>query len=139
MNDRRILISYDGSESADAAIAVAARLVGRSHANAVVLSVWEPLAVDVLHAPPMPVEVQAQRLAEQGARLAGEAGFDARARWVADERRIAATIVEGACELDTDLIVIGARGLTGIAALFGSVANHVVQRASRPVLVVPCD
>jgi nucleotide-binding universal stress UspA family protein len=82
-------------------------------------------------------ERQAQRLAEHGARLAGEAGFEARALWVADERRIAATIVEGADELDADLIVMGARGLTAIAAFFGSVSNHVLQHASRPVLVVP--
>jgi hypothetical protein len=27
--------------------------------------------------------------------------------------------------------------LTGIAAFFGSVSNHVLQHASRPVLVVP--
>jgi len=148
----RILFAYDGSESADAAIAAAGKLLSHDRADAVVLTVWEPLVVEALRAnrfcgwPPIPPDVtqvdqraqkQAQRLAEHGARLAGEAGFEARALWVADERRIPATIIEGADELDADLIITGARGLTGIAAFFGSVSNHVLQHATRPVLVVP--
>jgi nucleotide-binding universal stress UspA family protein len=52
---------------------------------------------------------KAQLLAEHGACLAANAGFEARALWVADERRIAATILDGADELDADLIVTGAR------------------------------
>jgi len=80
---------------------------------------------------------RAQQLATHGARLATNAGFEARAVWIADERRIADTIVEEADVLDVDLIVMGARGLTGIAAFVGSVSNHVLQHASQPVLVVP--
>jgi nucleotide-binding universal stress UspA family protein len=135
-------------------VVVEARVPDHEVVNAVVLTVWEPLTVEALRAArfggwaPVPPDVsevdeqterQAQRLAEHGARLAGEAGFEARALWVADERRIAATIVEGAGELDADLIVMGARSLTGIAAFFGSVSNHVLQHASRPVLVVPAQ
>lgn len=147
-----ILFAYDGSESADAAMTAAGRLFGHDRPDAVVLTVWEPLLVEALRAnrfgawPPIPPDVtqvdqraqkQAQRLAEHGARLAANAGFEARALWVADERRIPAIILEGADELDADLIVTGARGLTGIAAFFGSVSNHVLQHATRPVLVVP--
>jgi nucleotide-binding universal stress UspA family protein len=147
-----ILFAYDGSEHADAAIAAAGKLLDHDHADAVVLTVWEPLVVEALRAnrfggwPPIPPDVtqvdqraqkEAQRLAEHGARLAANAGFEARALWVADERRIPATILDGADELDADLIVTGARGLAGIAAFFGSVSNHVLQHASRPVLVVP--
>jgi len=147
-----ILFAYDGSEGADAAIAAAGKLLDHDRADVVVLTVWEPLVVEALRAnrfggwPPIPPDVvqvdrraqkQAQLLAEHGARLAGEAGFRARALWVADERRIATTILEGADELDADMIVTGARGLAGVAALFGSVSNHVLQHASRPVLVVP--
>jgi nucleotide-binding universal stress UspA family protein len=147
-----ILFAYDGSESADAAISAARDLVGVASADAVVLSVWEPLVVEALRAmrfggrlPAMAdvVDVDAQsedearQLAEHGARLAGEAGFEARPLWVADTRAIADTIVEGADELDVDLIVLGARGLTGIRAFLGSVSNHVLQHAHRPVLVIP--
>jgi len=150
-----ILFAYDGSEGADAAIAASARLLGRDDQNAVVLTVWEPLIVEALRAmrfggsvPPVPpnvaevddsAEAQAEQLAEHGARLAGEAGFEARALWVADERRIADAIVERAKELGADLIVTGTRGLTGVSALLGSVSSHVVQQARRPVLVVPRD
>lgn len=147
-----ILFAYDGSESADAAIAEARDLLGRGDADAVVLSVWEPLVVEALRAMRfggrLPVmtdvadvdaqsEDEARQLAEHGARLAGEAGFEARPLWVADTRAIADTIVEGSDELDVDLIVLGARGLTGIRAYLGSVSNHVLQHAHRPVLVIP--
>jgi nucleotide-binding universal stress UspA family protein len=150
-----ILFAYDGSEGADAAIAASARLLGHENAEAVVLTIWEPLTVEAIRAmrfggsvPPIPPDVsenddneeaQAKRLAEHGARLAGEAGFEARAIWVADQRRIADAIIEGAEELDADLIVTGARGLTGVSALLGSVSNRVVGHAHRPVLVVPRD
>jgi nucleotide-binding universal stress UspA family protein len=147
-----ILFAYDGSESADAAIAAAGKLLDHDHPDSVVLTVWEPLVVEALRAnrfggwPPIPPDVtevdqhaqkQAQRPAEHGAPLAANPGFEARALWVADERQIAATILDGADELDADLIVTGARGLTGIAAFLGSVSNHVLQHASRPLLVVP--
>jgi nucleotide-binding universal stress UspA family protein len=147
-----VLFAYDGSESADAAISAARDLLGGANADAVVLSVWEPLVVEALRAMRfggrLPVmtdvadldaqsEDEARQLAEHGARLAGEAGFEARALWVADTRAIADTIVEGADELDVDLIVLGARGLTGIRAFLGSVSNHVLQHARRPVLVIP--
>ena len=146
-----ILFAYDRSESAAAAIAAAGKLLDQERADAVVLTVWEPLIVGALSATrfggaaPVPTDVtevdedaekRAWRLAEHGARLAGEAGFEARALWVADERQIAATILEGADELDATLIVTGARGLTGIAAFFG-VSNHVLHHATRPVFVVP--
>ena len=147
-----ILFAYDGSEIAAAAIAAAGNLLDHDRVDAVVLTVWEPLVVEALRATrfggaaPVPTDVtevdedaekQAQRLAEHGARLAGEAGFEARSLSVADEGRIPATILERADGLDAALIVTGARGLSGIEAFFGSVSNHVLQHATRPVLVVP--
>ena len=147
-----ILFAYDGSESADAAIAAAAKLIDVDSADAVVLAVWEPMIVEALRAarfggplpmPPDPSDQDertreaARQIAEHGARVARDLGFDARPIWVADERQVAETIVEDAAELDVDLIVLGARGLTGVRAFLGSVSNHVLQNARRPVLVVP--
>lgn len=147
----RLLFAYDGSESADAAIAAAGRLFDQERPDAVVLAIWEPLVVEALRAtrfggsPPVPTDVaevdehaeqEAQQLAEHGARVAGEAGFEARALWASDEKRIADTIVASADELEVDLIVTGARGLTGVAAMLGSVSTHVLQQAQQPVLVV---
>jgi nucleotide-binding universal stress UspA family protein len=148
-----ILFSYDGSADADAAIQAASRLVGQRDASAVVLAVWEPLLVQALRSErfgsmtlAVPTDVgaddgrsadAARRLAEHGAGVAREAGFDAQARWVADSRTIASTVIESADELDADLIVMGSRGLTGISAFLGSVSNHVLQHTHRPVLIVP--
>jgi nucleotide-binding universal stress UspA family protein len=148
-----ILFSYDGSPHADAAITAASRLLGQREASAVVLAVWEPLLVQALRserfgsmtlAVPAGVDEDdgrsseaARRLAEHGAVLAREAGFDAQARWVADSRTIASTVIESADELDADLIVMGSRGLRGISAFLGSVSNHVLQHTHRPVLIVP--
>ena len=49
----------------------------------------------------------------------------------------AGRIVEVATQIDTPLIVIGSRGLTGLPhILIGSVAERVVQLAPVPVVVV---
>ena len=111
-----ILISYDGSDNAESAISAAARLVARENASAVVLAVWEPLVVQALRAEKFGAPLlavpndaagedelsarAARQLAEHGVSVAAEAGFDARARWVADGRSIATTIIEEADELD---------------------------------------
>jgi nucleotide-binding universal stress UspA family protein len=149
-----ILFAYDGSDHAAAAIAKAGELLGAGSAEAVVLAVWEPLTVHALQAgvaggfapPIVPLDLpelneeseqHAKELAERGAGLAGQAGFDAKPAWAAEDRGIADTIVASADELDADLIVLGARGLAGVRAFLGSVSNHVLQHAKRPVLVVP--
>jgi nucleotide-binding universal stress UspA family protein len=147
-----ILFAYDGSKSAIAAIAATGRLLGGRSTNAVVATVWEPLLVGVLramrHTGQSPVitavddvdrqsEEEARQLAEHGAMLARNASFVVRPLWIADSRAVQETIVELAGDLDADLIVLGERGLTGLRALLGSVSNHVLQHARRPVLVVP--
>jgi nucleotide-binding universal stress UspA family protein len=147
-----VLISYDGSENADTAIAEAARLFSRLVLDAVVLTVREPLLVQALRAErfggPISVpedaggedersSVTARHVAVDGTRLAADAGIDARPLWMADSRTIADAITEEADELDVDAIVMGSRGLTGIKATFGSVSTHVVQHSRRPVLVIP--
>lgn len=42
------------------------------------------------------------------------------------------------CDLDTDLLVLGSRGRSGVVGcLLGSVAGHVTRHASVPVVIVP--
>ena len=73
-----ILFAYDGSESADAAIAAAGQLLGDGDATADVVTVWEPLTVEALRAarfggsPPIPPDVADvdRRAAAQAKRLA---------------------------------------------------------------------
>jgi nucleotide-binding universal stress UspA family protein len=147
-----VLFAYDGSESADAALAAVAAIVDPHNVEAVVLCVWEPLTLQALRAErfggwsavPLDVteldeetEKQSEQLAEHGVRFAREHGYDARGISVADQQDVAGTILATADELEADLIVLGARGLAGVRAFLGSVSNHVVQHARRPVLVVP--
>ena len=71
-----------------------------------------------------------------GVELARGAGFDARERVV--KGKAWRVISDVADELDTGLIVLGARGLSRVqSALLGSVSAAVVQHARRPVLIVP--
>jgi nucleotide-binding universal stress UspA family protein len=151
----KILIGYDGSESADAAIAAADELLAGADVEATVLCVWEPELVAAVRAarfggPILAIsndaaddddrsEQQARKLAEHGARLARNSGLDATAVWVADDRDVPRPIVGEASKLDVDLVVVGARGLTGVRAFLGSVSNHVLQHSRRPVLVVPAS
>jgi nucleotide-binding universal stress UspA family protein len=151
----KILIGYDGWESADAAVATAGNLLAGADVAAVVLSVWEPMSVAAVRAArsggPMSAiandasdvddrsEQQARKLPGHGARLADTSGFHATPVWVADDRDVTSAIVNEASKFDVDLVVLGARGLAGVRAFLGSVSNHVPQHSRRPVLVIPAS
>jgi nucleotide-binding universal stress UspA family protein len=147
-----ILLAYDGSPSSQSAIARAAAILGAR--PAVVLFVWDPVMPGPTGDPfgvggPMvdPVQVQeldtlvrgqADAVAADGARRATEAGFDAVG--VAEETHGStwSTIVDVAQDREVELIVVGARGHSGVRSLLlGSVSNGVVHHARLPVLVLP--
>lgn len=147
-----ILICYDGSDDAQAAIKhVAGLLPG---APATVLTVWASFSTVASGSPrgrlsPLAVitnvdEANAKLLAEarqvaaEGAQLANEAGLQAEP--ATDERgeSVAEAILSAADKLDADVIVIGSRGQDGLVSLLlGSVSHRLLQHASRPVLVIP--
>ncbi|HEX4010661.1 MAG TPA: universal stress protein [Solirubrobacteraceae bacterium] len=145
-----LLICFDGSEDARAAIAHAGTLFpGQS---ATVLSVWAPFTEVVARSslgivPVIDVDIEkidqaserrAQELAQEGAGLAGEAGLDAQSRAREQETTVAAAILHEARAVDADAVVMGSRGLTGLkSALVGSVSHAVIQHADRTVVVVP--
>lgn len=147
-DSRPLLIAYDGSPFAKAAITDAGQqLQGWRHA--VVLTVREPLeqvpfmstlgaSVDAgtFAALQESAEKEATGVAEEGAELARAVGFEAEAR-VETGPTPWERIVEVAEELDAGLIVIGSRGLTGLKrAVIGSVAAAVAQHSGRSVLIV---
>lgn len=141
-----VLIAYDGSPDARAAVGVAGRiLAGRP---ALVITVWEPMLVRTRRFPLGAItvaenteeaRVQAERVAGEGAELAAAAGLtEVTSRAVADTESIWRTIVEVADELDVTLVVMGSRGLAGLrSVLLGSVSNHVLHHIHRPILIVP--
>jgi nucleotide-binding universal stress UspA family protein len=149
-----ILVAFDGSDAAQAAVAAAARLF--SQHRLVVTSVWEPgLAVAMATttdttgigyvlptADEMATMDRAQRdhatdAAERGARIARELGADAEAYPIPDEAKVAETLADLADQLDAEAIVVGSRGLGAFkAGLFGSTSRHLLGETRRPVLVV---
>lgn len=147
-DSRPLLIAYDGSPYAKAAIADAgSQLQGWRHA--VVLTIREPLeqvpfmstlgtSVDAgtFAALQESAAKEASGVAEEGAELARAAGFEAEARVEVGPTPWERIVAVGE-ELDAGLIVIGSRGLTGLKrAVLGSVAAAVAQHSGRSVLIV---
>ncbi|MEW1839691.1 universal stress protein [Nonomuraea angiospora] len=144
-----ILIAYDGSDDAKAAIAFAGELLKGE--SAVVLTVWERaamatarasvglmMAIDQLGTEDAAVEKAMRELAEHGADLARRAGLEATPRCDPDSAAVWSTIVDVADEIDARLIVTGTRGFGGVRSLLlGSTSDRVLHNAGRPVLVVP--
>jgi nucleotide-binding universal stress UspA family protein len=151
-----IVIAYDGSEAARAAVNEAAALFSSSR-KAIVLTVWEPGLADYMAMPgtmgtgtmmmpydPSTVqeidkasEDHARQIAEDGVKLATAAGLQAEALPVRDAADIADAILETASERDAAAIVIGSRGLKGLKSkLLGSSSASVLSRSDRPVVVV---
>ena len=145
-----ILLAYDGSEDAKAAIQHAARLIPGTAAT--VLTIWEPFTTMLARTPetlrPLAAARDAEDIdrqeasaseqsAQEGVEFARAAGIDATALITPLKGSVADTIIEQADRLDVDAIVVGSRGLTGMALLLGSVSLAVVQHADRTVVVVP--
>lgn len=151
-----ILISYDGSTDAKAAIERAAQLM--PGAETTVLTVWETFIDSMARngalgmgfgmtsgyglADSASIDATtrdgAHATASEGAMRARAAGLDAVARVQRRDIDVAATILDVAAELDADAVVMGTRGRGSVKAfLLGSVSHAVVQQADRAVLVVP--
>jgi nucleotide-binding universal stress UspA family protein len=146
-----VLVGYDGSPAADHALREAAALLGPR--PALVAVVWEAgAAYETLEGPaipPAPIDLRtaaltdqamqegARQLAQRGARLAAELGFEAEGIAVADDVTVAETLVRLARERDAQAVVVGAHGHSRLEKLFlGSTSRHVVEHAPCPVLVV---
>jgi nucleotide-binding universal stress UspA family protein len=149
-----ILMSYDGSVDAQAAIARAATLM--PGAEATVPTIWEPYLDTLARSGSMGFGLgmsgsygdsekvdaataeAAQATAMEGAQRATAAGLVAQPRAVSDHGGIAASILAEAAAADADVIVMGTRGLGRVKSfLLGSISHEVVQHADRAVLVVP--
>jgi nucleotide-binding universal stress UspA family protein len=147
--DRPVLFCYDGSEGSKAALSVAVELVMHP-ADAVVLAVWTPVAIQLARGGSLlaavPNEGQldeeelaaAQGIADEGAAGARRRGYNASARVAEANESVARTIGEVAREIDARLIVCGQRGRGALAsAILGSVSHQLSAHAERPVLIAP--
>jgi nucleotide-binding universal stress UspA family protein len=146
-----ILICYDGSDDAKAAIKhIGALMPGVS---ATVLTVWEPFSSVASGSPkgrlsPLAVitnvddandrmQAEARDVAAEGTQLANDAGLKAEPATDEQGESVAEAILSGADRLDADVIVLGSRGQGRLSSLLGSVSHRVLQHADRPVLVIP--
>lgn len=149
-----VVIGFDGTPASERALREAAALFAPRPALVVV--VWEAgrayeaatLPEGVLELPPAVLDVRAafeaetaayeaaQRLAEQGAALAREAGLEASGLAVADDATVAETLVRVAREQDAPTVAVGTHGHHELRKLvLGSTLDDLLRRAPCPVLV----
>lgn len=151
-----ILVSFDGSADAQAAIDHAARLM--PGAPATVLTVWKPFVDAMAQSEPTSAglgfggtyeddpeiaaigQQKALDTAADGAQRATAAGLVAEPRIASGHNGVARAILAVAADVDADVVVLGTRGLGGMSSfLLDSVSHEVVQHADRAVLVVPAS
>ena len=145
--DGPLLLCYDGSDDAKHAIERAGELFHGRHA--LVVTVRQPTLVgsvsllgatagmvNVVEVERAPVE-SGGRVANEGARIAQDAGLDAEPVGVETTRPVWETIVEFADRHEAATIVMGSRGLTGLRSmLLGSVSSAVVHHSNRPTMII---
>jgi nucleotide-binding universal stress UspA family protein len=147
----QVLVGYDGSPAASAAIEAGARLFPQARAR--VAQLWTPPFAstalrhrlwrgtshvdEFVAAAEREGEREAARLAANGVTLARAAQWDAEPVVVRSYSGEGVQLAELAEKMDVDVVVVGSRGLGGAQAVLGSVSDMVVHYATRPVLVVP--
>ena len=148
-----VLVCYDGSADAQAAIVRAGELMPGS--DAVVLVIWETVVETMNREGSLgvglgmvatysdentdaAVKQAAVDRAAEGTERAVTADLVAQPRIVNREEDIARAILATAADIEADLIVLGTRGLGAVKSLMlGSVTHAVLHHADRPVLVIP--
>jgi nucleotide-binding universal stress UspA family protein len=144
-----ILIAYDGSDDAKAAITQAAQLFPGEPTT--VMHAWQHFIDTMARAGSTPglvvdydamdgaTQKNAASQAREGAELARSAGLgDPQAVTIAVSTSLVAAILAEAEAIDARVIVLGSRGLGAVKAFFlGSVSGALLHHADRPVLVVP--
>lgn len=129
-----ILVGYDGSDPARAAITFAAEhLTSRP---LLVAHAWRMPAL--LTVPPETAPHVESELSEEGAALARDAGLGATPVTLDDTHGQWRSLLAAAEEREAAAILVGSRGRGAITStVLGSVASGLVHAAARPVLVVP--
>jgi nucleotide-binding universal stress UspA family protein len=134
---KTLVVGYDGSPEARAALAYAADRANGA-AKLYVVTAVAPVP-DLLGAPHYQHFIDAahdrgrELLDEAARRVPGDVALETELV----EGRPAEAIVRVAEVRDADEIVIGSRGLSRARAALGSVSHDVLHLADRPVLVVP--
>jgi nucleotide-binding universal stress UspA family protein len=142
---RSLLIGFDGSPEAEAAIRAAGALLAPG--RAVVAHVSDAIAPLLARrgsitrvAEELEEEVAraAARIADRGAELAEQAGFEAVAVVARGKPKAWPKLLELAEEKNAEAVVVGSRGIGRVeSALLGSVSAGLLGHSHLPVLIVP--
>jgi nucleotide-binding universal stress UspA family protein len=140
---KTILVPLDGSERAEYALPLAARIARHTGGTIVFIHVVN-IATNYWPAAPYPPVIQAAvdgELAEATAYLEAVAASPELAEievtFTARHGVVAPVILAAAVDYQADLIVIGSHGRTGMAhMIMGSVTEKVARHSSVPVLIV---
>jgi nucleotide-binding universal stress UspA family protein len=145
-----VLFCYDGSAGSRGALRSAGDLIARP-SDGYVLTVWQPASLRLAFAGPFAPAVlsdedeidkqeesYARRVAEEGAELGRQHGYDLTPLVERADTSIANTIIETAARYDVSLIVCGQRGRGPLrSALLGSTSHALASHTARPVLIAP--
>ncbi len=136
---RRILVPLDGSRLAEAIVPAVVTLARACGGEIVLLHVLEREPPGEVHGEPhLRSLAEATEYLEALAARLGELGLAVRREVVtADQQPVADCIAQQAAAFAADLIAMtthGSGGLRGV--LFGRIAQQVLQRAERPILVL---
>ncbi|WP_291766372.1 universal stress protein [Caldivirga sp. UBA161] len=138
----KILVATDGSQYSDKALETAIGLAKAFNSSLYIIHVVEEDKV-AMAASTMPIMVNViedmvkigNEILNKAKAKASEAGVNAEV--ILARGNAADKILENADKLNVDLIVVGSRGLRGLARfLLGSVSEKVVRHSGKPVLVV---
>lgn len=135
---RRLIVGYDGSESARHALRAACELVQPDGVVTVVHAYDVPWQADAYPWFEDFKEVcreVAEEVLEPAKEICGE--YRAGANFKTAIGKPAEVLAELAQSDDAELIVVGTRGLGTVRAAIGSVTHRLLHRARCPVLVVP--
>ena len=132
-----IVVGTDGSETATKAVAKAATLARQRGAPLHIVSAYgtKPEVVPEELNRMETVGVQAETILQQAAAAIDAAGLNVQTHARAGDP--ASVLIDVAVETSADLIVVGNKGMTGMARfLLGSVPNKVAHHTPCDVLIV---
>jgi nucleotide-binding universal stress UspA family protein len=146
---KRILVSTDGSENANRAVAVASNLAKQTGCELLIVHVvseaipaqYSPIGINTPAADYTDyfntIEQQGKNLVDQVVQKAKQEGVNSRGEVLRTISSTVEAIVEVADKEHVDLIVVGTRGLGGFKKLLlGSVSSGIVSHANCSVLIV---
>jgi nucleotide-binding universal stress UspA family protein len=133
-----IVVGYDGSDCAKAALNQALRLAGPTGRLVITYADAPPRIGASSLVPPEKVVELGRKVTAEALAVARQRGVPAEV--VLEDDRPAEALLKVAARTGADLIAVGTRGesqLTGL--LLGSTPYHLVHRATLPLLVVPLE